>query len=69
MPYYPPATGGSGTITTKDEGVTLSTAVTTLDFTGAGVTASGAGSTTTVNITGGSGGGGTEFYMAVGGYI
>ncbi len=50
------ATTGSGsTITTKDEGSTLSATVTTLDFTGAGVTASGSGATTTVNIPGGSG--------------
>lgn len=50
------ATGGSGgTITTQDEGVTLSSTVTTLNFTGAGVTASGAGATTTINIAGGSG--------------
>lgn len=47
---------GGGTITTKDEGSTLSSAVTTLDFTGAGVTASGAGATTTINIPGGGGG-------------
>jgi hypothetical protein len=46
------ALGGSGgsTITTKDEGSTLSSTVTTLDFVGAGVTASGAGATTTVTI-------------------
>lgn len=49
--------GGGGTITTQDEGVTLSSSVTTLNFTGAGVTASGAGATTTVNIPGGGGGG------------
>lgn len=49
--------GGGTTITTKDEGSTLSTGVTTLDFVGAGVTASGAGATTTITIAGGSGGG------------
>jgi len=54
--------GGGTTITTKDEGSTLSTGVTTLDFTGAGVTASGAGATTTVNIPGG-GGGMTHTYV------
>lgn len=60
MPYIPPpSTGGSGTITTKDEGSTLSTTVTTLDFVGAGVTASGAGATTTVTIPGGGGGSAT----------
>ena len=47
--------GGGGTITTKDEGSTLSSAVTTLDFVGAGVVASGAGVTTTVTIAGASG--------------
>lgn len=51
---YTPA--GGTTITTKDEGSTLSSTVTTLDFVGAGVTASGAGATTTVTIPGGSGG-------------
>jgi hypothetical protein len=45
------------TIVTKDEGSTLSSSVTTLDFVGAGVTASGAGATTTVTIPGGSSGG------------
>jgi hypothetical protein len=49
--------GGAATITTQDEGGTLSTTVNTLNFTGAGVTASGAGATTTVNIPGGGGGG------------
>lgn len=47
--------GAGGTITTQDEGVTLSTSVTTLNFAGAGVTASGAGATTTITIPGGSG--------------
>lgn len=45
----------SATITTQDEGTPLSTTVTTLNFTGAGVTASGAGATTTINIPGGAG--------------
>jgi hypothetical protein len=45
-------TGGS-TIITKDEGSTLSSSVTTLDFVGAGVTASGSGATTTVTVAGG----------------
>lgn len=47
--------GGGTTITTQDEGVTLSTTVDTLNFTGAGVTASGAGNVTTINIPGGGG--------------
>jgi hypothetical protein len=46
------ATGGGGAITTKDEGSTLSSTVTTLDFVGAGVVATGAGATTTVTIAG-----------------
>jgi hypothetical protein len=44
---------GAAAITTKDEGTTLSTGVTTINFVGAGVTASGAGATTTVTIPGG----------------
>lgn len=44
---------GGTTITTQDEGGTLSSTVTTLNFTGAGVTASGAGATTTINVAGG----------------
>ena len=54
MPLYVP--DAATTITTQDEGSTLSSTVTTINFTGAGVTASGAGNTTTVNIPGGSGG-------------
>ena len=50
---YNPNSGG-GTITVKDEGVTQSTTVTTLDFVGAGVTASGAGATETITISGSS---------------
>ena len=38
------------TIATQDEGVPLSSTVTTLNFVGAGVTAAGAGATTTVTI-------------------
>lgn len=54
MPIFnpPAAGGGGGAITTKDEGSTLSSTVTTLDFVGAGVTASGAGATTTITIAG-----------------
>jgi len=48
--------GGGTTITTQDEGSPLSSTVTTLNFVGAGVVASGTGATTTVTITGGSGG-------------
>ena len=39
-------------ITVQDEGSSLSTAATTLNFTGAGVTASGTGATKTINISG-----------------
>jgi hypothetical protein len=44
--------GGSG-ITVEDEGTPLTTDATTLDFVGAGVTATGAGSTKTITIPGG----------------
>lgn len=51
IPQTDPAGGGGGiTLTTQDEGVTLSTNVTVLDFRGTGITASGAGSTTTVAV-------------------
>lgn len=43
-------------LTIKDEGSTLTTAATSIDFTGAGVTASAVGNDVTVNITGGGGG-------------
>lgn len=49
------AASGGGSLTVQDEGVTLSTAVTSINFTGAGVTATGATSVT-VNIPGGGGG-------------
>jgi len=52
-----PFVSGS-TLTIQDEGSALSTAATTLNFVGAGVTATGNGATKTINITGGSGGGG-----------
>jgi len=54
MPLFPPATGGGG-VTVLDEGAPLATTATGLDFTGAGVTASGAGATKTINIPGGAG--------------
>lgn len=50
--------GGSG-VTVEDEGAPLSTTATTLDFVGAGVTASGTGATKTITIPGGGGGGGS----------
>ena len=45
-----------GEITVQDEGVALSTAASTLDFVGAGVTASGTGATKTITIPGGGSG-------------
>lgn len=44
--------GGGGGVTVADEGTPLSTTATTLDFVGAGVTASGTGDTKTVTIPG-----------------
>ncbi len=45
--------GGGSALTIQEEGVSLSTAATTLNFTGTSVTASGSGATKTINITGG----------------
>jgi hypothetical protein len=45
-----------GSLTVEDEGTPLATAATTLDFVGAGVTATGAGADKTITIPGGSGG-------------
>lgn len=45
----------AGTITVQDEGITQSTTVTTLNFVGAGVTATGAGAVETITIPGGGG--------------
>ena len=53
--------GGSTTITVQDEGSALSTAATTLNFVGAGVTASGTGATKTITIAGGGGGSSASF--------
>tara|TARA_R100001440_G_scaffold75302_1_gene102170 strand:- start:2876 stop:3820 length:945 start_codon:yes stop_codon:yes gene_type:complete len=50
--------GGGSTLTVQDEGSSLSTAATTLNFVGAGVTASGTGASKTITIAGGSSGGG-----------
>jgi hypothetical protein len=52
MPLYPPASSGGG-VTVLDESIPLATTATGLDFTGAGVTASGVGATKTINIPGG----------------
>ena len=47
------ASGGISGITVQEEGSSLSTAATTLNFTGAAVTASGTGTTKTIDVTGG----------------
>ena len=47
------ASGGISGITVQEEGSSLSTAATTLNFTGSAVTASGTGATKTINVTGG----------------
>ena len=52
------ATGGGGSsLTIQDEGVALSTAATTLNFVGSGITASGTGATKTITVTGTGGSG------------
>ena len=48
---------GSGGVTVQDEGSSLSTTGTTLNFVGDGVVASGTGATKTITISGGGGGG------------
>ena len=53
--YWAPGTVGAA-ITVQDEGSALSTTATTLNFVGAGVTASGTGATKTITISGGGGG-------------
>lgn len=47
---------GAGTFTVQDEGSSLPTSATTLNFVGSGVTATGSGTTKTITISGGSGG-------------
>jgi hypothetical protein len=49
--------GGGSSITIQDEGGSLTTAATTINFVGDGVTASGTGATKTITISGGGGGG------------
>ena len=48
--------GGGSSLTVQDEGSALSTAATTINFVGAGVTATGSGATKTVTISGGGSG-------------
>lgn len=52
--------GGGGSITAKDEGSNLTTAMTSIDFVGAGVTATNTGGAVTVTIPGGGGGGSAD---------
>jgi hypothetical protein len=52
---YDPDATTTVPITVKDEGSTLTTSLTSIDFTGSGVTASNTGGAVTVNITGGGG--------------
>jgi len=60
MPLYNPSAGGGGGYSTiQDEGVSL-TQRTTIDFVGAGVTATDTGSKTQVSIPGGAGSSWTE---------
>ena len=54
--WAPAADSSGGSITVQDEGSSLSTAATTFNFVGAGVVASGTGSTKTITIAGGSDG-------------
>jgi hypothetical protein len=50
------STGGGGSLIVQDEGSTLTSAATSLNFTGAGVTATNTGGAVTVAVTGGGGG-------------
>jgi hypothetical protein len=58
---------GSGGVTVQDEGSTLSTQATTLNFVGSGVVASGTGATKTITISGGGGGGNAAGFSTAGG--
>lgn len=57
-------TAAGGGVETQDEGVTEGTGQTELDFVGAGVSISVAGTKTTVNIPGGGGGGSLDEALA-----
>ncbi len=50
--FYPHSGAVSGAVTIEDEGQALTTEATNINFTGSGVTATGTGSTKTVNIPG-----------------
>jgi len=58
--------GGIGSLTVEDEGTPLATLADTLNFVGAGVTATGAGGVKTITIPGGGGGGVDSFEGRVG---
>ena len=62
---YVQARQSGGEITIQEEGSSLSTAATTLNFVGSSVTASGSGTTKTITISGGGGGSGTVDSAAV----
>lgn len=62
-------TGVGGALTVEDEGTPLATGATTLDFVGAGVTASGTGAEKTITIPGGSGIIAYDFNVYTGGDI
>ena len=51
------SSGGSSGITIQEEGTALSTAATTLNFVGSGITASGTGATKTITVSGSGGSG------------
>ena len=48
--------GGGSALAVQDQGTTLTSAATSLNFTGAGVTATNVGSAVTIDIPGGGGG-------------
>lgn len=62
-------TGGDGSLTVEDEGNPLTTLADTLNFVGAGVTATGSGGVKTITIPGGGGGGVTSFEGRVGAVV
>ena len=63
---FEPGNQSSGsTITVQDEGTPLTTDATTLNFVGAGVTASGTGTVKTITISGGGGGGGSSTFAGL----
>ena len=53
--YVDSSVGGASSLTVQEEGSSLSTAATTLNFVGSGVTASGTGATKTITVSGGGG--------------